>query len=173
MKKPLITCAMVSGLLALGGCETMPSQAENAAPAPNANATRHASSTLNFVDFAGFDRDLNSALKLQEPVVTVLMYDKVSPNNTPDRLQKWLNAVEKNGGKVEIEPPPNELTPKNPLALISLIGGLWNVIKASADLRDSQLTQAVKGHDAVISLERNEAGQVVVGKILFRKARGS
>ena len=74
---------------------------------------------------------------------------------------------------MEVDPPPNELTPKNPLALISLLGGLWNAIKASADLRDSQLTQSVKGHDAVISLERNEAGQVVVGKILFRKAKNS
>jgi len=170
MKTSLVTCAVLAGLLALAGCETMPSQAEGAPPAAPAH---QASSTLNFVDFAGFDRDLSSALKLKEPVVTVLMYDKVSPNNTPDRLQKWLNAVEKNGGKVEVEPPPNELTPKNPLALISLIGGLWNVIKASADLRDSQLTQAVKGHDAVISLERNDAGQVVVSKILFRKAGGS
>ncbi len=173
MNKSLMSCAMLAGLLVLGGCETMPSQAQGAASTPTPTPTRQVSSTLNFVDFAGFDRDLHSALKLQEPVVTVLMYDKVSPNNTPDRLQKWLNAVEKNGGKVEIEPPPNELTPKNPLALISLIGGLWNVIKASADLRDSQLTQAVKGHDAVISLERNDAGQVVVGKILFRKASGS
>jgi hypothetical protein len=171
MKKSLMTCAVLAGLLALGGCETLPAQADGAAPTPQ--SARQASSTLSFVDFGGFDRDMHSALQLQAPVVTVLMYDKVSPNNTPDRLQKWLNAVEKNGGKVEVEPPPNELTPKNPLALISLIGGLWNVIKASADLRDQQLTRAVKGHDAVISLERNDAGQVVVSKILFRKASGS
>jgi len=169
MKHPLFAPLLLVGLLALAACQSTPEQGQQAGQASAAQAQ----STINFVDYAGFDRDLHSALKLQEPVVTVLMYDKVSPNNTPDRLQKWLNAVEKNGGKVEVDPPPNELTPKNPLALISLLGGLWNAIKASADLRDSQLTQSVKGHDAVISLERNEAGQVVVGKILFRKAKNS
>ena len=97
------------------------------------------------------------------------MFEKVSPNNTPERLQKWLNAVERNGGKVEIEPPPNELVPRNPMALISLVGGLWNVIKATAAVHDAQVTQAVKGHDAVISLERNAKGEVVVGKIIFKK----
>ena len=156
-------------LFSLAGCETVPQQADRTVDQVSAAQTQ-ASSTVRFVDFAGFDRDLHAALKLQDPVVSVVMYDKVSPNNTPDRLQKWLNAVEKNGGKVEVEAPPNELTPKNPLAIISLLGGLWNAIKASADLRDSQLTHVVKGRDALISLERNEAGQVVVGKILFRKA---
>jgi hypothetical protein len=97
------------------------------------------------------------------------MYDKVSPNNTPERLQKWLNAVERNGGKVEIEPPPNELVPRNPLALIGLVGGLWNAIKATAEIHDKQVTQAARGRDAVISLERNAQGQVVVGKIIFKK----
>lgn len=169
MKSPITPCALLACVLALAACETLPSQADNATPAHN----RQVSNTVRFIDYAGFDQELHSALKLPEPVVTVLLYDKVSPNNTPDRLQKWLNAVERNGGQVEIEPPPNELTPKNPLALISLIGGLWNVIKATSDLRDAQLTRIVKGHDAVISLERNEAGQVVIGKILFRKAKNS
>ena len=169
MSRSFFPGVLMVGLLTLAGCETAPQQGDKV----SAVQAQPTSSTLRFIDFAGFDRDLNAALKLQQPVVTVAMYDKVSPNNTPDRLQKWLNAVEKHGGRVEVEPPPNELTPKSPLALISLLGGLWNVIKASADLRDSQLTQSVKGHDAVISVERNEAGQVVVGKILFKRAAGS
>jgi hypothetical protein len=126
---------------------------------------------LGFVDIARFDRDLHDALLGTPKQVTVAMFDKVSPNNTPERLQKWLNAVERNGGKVEIEPPPNELVPRNPLALISLIGGLWNVIKATTAVHDAQVTKAVKGHDAVISLERNAQGQVVVGKIIFKKSQ--
>lgn len=124
---------------------------------------------MNFVDISRFDRDLHDALVLQSEPVTVAMYDKVSPNNTPDRLQKWLNAVERNGGKVEIEPPPNELVPRNPLALISLVGGLWNAVKATTEMHDKQVTQAVRGRDAVISLERNAQGQIVVGKIIFKK----
>jgi hypothetical protein len=124
---------------------------------------------LGFVDIARFDRDLQDALLGEPSNVTVAMFDKVSPNNTPERLQKWLNAVERHGGKVEIEPPPNELVPRNPLALISLVGGLLNVIKATTAIHDAQVTKAVKGRDAVISLERNAQGQVVVGKIIFKK----
>ncbi len=155
---------LLTALLFLSGCQSPP-----AASAPVASAsTPTAAGTVNFVDFAGFDRSLHTALSQNQAVVTVLMYDKVSPNNTPDRLQKWLNAVERNGGRVDIQPPPGELTPKSPMALISLIGGLWNAIKVTTDLRDAQMTQIVKGHDAVIGLERNEAGQIVIGKILFK-----
>lgn len=124
---------------------------------------------VKFIDLKKFDNDLYRALNTSDPEVKVVMYEKVSPNNTPDRLQKWLNAVEKNGGKVEIEPPPNELVSKNPFVLIGLVGGLWDAVKAVADFRDSQLTHAVKGHDAVISLERNQRGEIVVSKLTFKK----
>jgi hypothetical protein len=124
---------------------------------------------VKFFDVKKFDHDLYHALKSSEPEVIVVMYEKVSPNDTPDRLQKWLNSVEKNGGKIDIEPPPNELVPRNPFALIGLVGGLWDAIKAASDFRDSQLTQSVKGRDAVIRLERNARGEIVVGSIAFKK----
>lgn len=169
MKHAFLAPLLLLGLLVLGGCQSTSEQGQQAGQA----ATQPAQSALNFVDYAGFDRSLHSALSQKQPVVTVVMYDKVSPNNTPDRLQKWLNAVERNGGRVDIQPPPGELTPKSPMALISLIGGLWNAIKVTSDLRDAQMTQIVKGHDAVIALERNEAGQIVIGKILFKKSNPS
>lgn len=156
--------ALAITLMLLSGCETT----------NNATLTAHKETVqdqLSFVDITRFDRDLHNALVYQSEPVTVAMYDKVSPNNTPDRLQKWLNAVERNGGKVEIEPPPNELVPRNPLALISLVGGLWNAVKATTEMHDKQVTQAVKGRDAVISLERNAQGQIVVGKIIFKKSK--
>ncbi len=126
-------------------------------------------SEVKFIDLTKFDHELYQALNTTEPEIKVVMFEKVSPNNTPDRLQKWLNAVEKNGGKVEIEPPPNELVPRNPFALIGLVGGLWDAVKAVADFRDSQLTHAVKGRNAIISLERNQRGEVVVSKLTFIK----
>lgn len=165
MKKTLCASMLLLGMLALSACQTAPTPAAQATSAP----TQAVASTVQFVDYAGFDRNLHTALSQNQAMVTVVMYDKVSPNNTPDRLQKWLNAVERNGGRVDVQPPPGELTPKSPMAIISLIGGLWNAIKVTSDLRDAQMTQIVKGHDAVIGLERNEAGQIVIGKILFKK----
>jgi hypothetical protein len=159
LTRVLTLCMAVS---LLSACET-------SNPSASATAKAPVQDKLNFVDISRFDRDLHDALVHQSEPVTVSMYDKVSPNNTPERLQKWLNAVERNGGKVEIEPPPNELVPRNPLALIGLVGGLWNAIKATAEIHDKQVTQAVRGRDAVISLERNAQGQVVVGRIIFKK----
>jgi hypothetical protein len=164
--KHTTSVAACLALLLLSACDTTGTGALSG----NSAEIKHISADqLGFVDITRFDRDLQLALLQQPSTVTVAMFEKVSPNNTPERLQKWLNAVERNGGKVEIEPPPNELVPRNPMALISLVGGLWNVIKATAAVHDAQVTQAVKGRDAVISLERNAKGEVVVGKIIFKK----
>lgn len=154
---------VVGVVVMLSGCQTEPVHT------PSVEADAAVVKEVKFFDIKKFDHDLYAALHGTSPEVTVLMYEKVSPNATPDRLQKWLNSVEKNGGKVEIEPPPNELVPRNPFALIGLIGGLWDAIKATSDYRDAQLTNSVKGRDAVIRLERNARGEIVVGSILFKK----
>lgn len=147
----------------LSACQTDPTLV------PQASGADSALKEVNFFDLKKFDQEMYLAMNGTAPNVTVLMYEKVSPNNTPERLQKWLNSVEKNGGKVEIEPPPNELVARNPFALIGLVGGLWDAVKAATDFRDSQLTNSVKGRDAVIKLERNARGEIVVGSIVFKK----
>lgn len=162
--KNALTCAIFGLCLGLVACQSDP-----LVPTRTPSQAGDVAVEVKFIDLAKFDHDLYRALHTQDPEIKVVMYEKVSPNNTPDRLQKWLNAVEKNGGKVEIEPPPNELVPKNPFVLIGLVGGLWDAVKAVADFRDAQLTHAVKGHDAVISLERNQRGEIVVGKLTFKK----
>lgn len=152
----------------LSGCQTDSSVPLSSGERPPSSEVN---SEIKFFDIKKFDHDLYHALKSQEREVSVVMYEKVSPNNTPDRIQKWLNSVEKNGGKVEIEPPANELVPRNPFVLIGMVGSLWDAVKAATDFRDSQLTQSVKGHDAVIVLERNPRGEIVVGKVTFKKNR--
>lgn len=158
-----ISLVLLTLTLALSACQTDPTIV------PQANGADSVVSEVKFFDVKKFDHEMYSAMNGKAPDVTVLMYDKVSPNNTPERLQKWLNSVEKNGGKVEIEPPPNELVARNPFALIGLVGGLWDAVKAATDFRDSQLTNSVKGRDAVIKLERNARGEIVVGSIVFKK----
>lgn len=157
-------CIAVS--LNLVACHSLSTNAEPPVVSTDSKVNR---SEVKFIDLSKFDYELYQALNTTEPEIKVVMFEKVSPNNTPDRLQKWLNAVEKNGGKVEIEPPPNELVPRNPFALIGLIGGLWDAVKAVADFQNSQLTHAVKGRNAIISLERNQRGEVVISKLTFIK----
>ncbi len=163
LPRATLVLALLTGL---GACQSPP---DNAAPAP-ASRPQAVKDTLHFIDYSGFDQALSQALHQPEPVVTVLMQDKVSPNQTPERLQKWLQAVERHGGRVEVETPPNELRPRSPAAIISLLGSLWNAIKVAAEVRDRQLMQSVQGRDALISLERNAEGQVVISRIAFKKA---
>ena len=84
---------------------------------------------IQFIDISKFDKDMNLVLSSEIANVEVSFYEKVSPNKTPERIQNWLTAVEKNGGTINIEPPPNEMVPKSPFALLSLIGSLWSGIK--------------------------------------------
>jgi hypothetical protein len=168
MKRLSLWAALWLAILLLSACDTL---GKGNLAGTSTELGKAKQNELDFVDIARFDRDLQEALLGAPTPVTVAMLDKVSPNNTPERLQKWLNAVERNSGKIEIVPPPNELVTRNPMALISLVGGLWNAIKSTTAIHDSLVTNAVKGRDAVISLERNTQGQVVVSKIIFKKSQ--
>jgi hypothetical protein len=133
------------------------------------NSKVEAKSNIVFIDIGKFDSELHASLSEKSEPVVVTFYDKVSPNAMPERLQKWLTSVERSGGKIEIEHPANELAPKNPALLLSLFSGLWSGMKAVAEIQDEQALKAARGKTAVISLERNAANQLVVGKVTFMK----
>ena len=124
---------------------------------------------LSFLDISKFDRDLSGSLQDKHASVEVAFYDKISPNNVPDRLQKWISVVEADGGKVLVEPPPNELVARSPFAAVSLIGTLITSIKGFAQFNSEKIYESAKGRDAVISLERNSKGEVLVNTIKFIK----
>ena len=126
---------------------------------------------LSFLDISKFDRDLSGSLQDKNASVEVAFYDRVSPNNVPDRLQKWISVVEADGGKVLVEPPPNELISRSPLAALSLVGTLVTSIKTFAKFNSEKIYETAKGRDAVISLERNSSGDVVIKAIKFLKRK--
>ena len=126
---------------------------------------------LSFLDISKFDRDLSGSLQDKNASVEVTFYDKVSPNNVPDRLQKWISVVEADGGKVLVEPPPNELVSRSPFAVLSLVGSLITSIKGFAKFNSERIYETAKGRDAVISLERNSSGEVVIKAIKFVKRK--
>ena len=107
---------------------------------------------LSFLDISKFDRDLSGSLQDKNASVEVAFYDKVSPNNVPDRLQKWISVVEVNGGKVLVEPPPNELVSRSPFAALSLIGTLITSIKGFAQFNSERIYESTKSLEAIITL---------------------
>ncbi len=84
---------------------------------------------LSFLDITKFDRDLSGSLQDKNASVEVAFYDKVSPNNVPDRLQKWISVVEADGGKVLVEPPQNEFVARSPFAALSLVDTLITSVR--------------------------------------------
>lgn len=68
-----------------------------------------------------------------------------------------------------VEPPPNELVARSPFGAVSLIGSLISSIKGFAHFNSDKIYESAKGRDAVISLERNNKGEVVVNSIKFVK----
>jgi hypothetical protein len=124
---------------------------------------------IQFIDISKFDKDMNLVLSSEIANVEVSFYEKVSPNKTPERIQNWLTAVEKNGGTINIEPPPNEMVPKSPFALLSLIGSLWSGIKNILEIMDNNNQYITKGRNATIQLERDPKGEILITKIIFSK----
>jgi hypothetical protein len=158
----LLRSFAISVLLFLSGCAT------NVPLTAPVSASSEAAK-LSFLDIAKFDRDLATALTGQPSAIEVVFYDKVSPNNVPERLQKWMSVIEADGGKILVEPPPNELVSRSPFAALSLIGTLVSSIQKIAQFRSEQIYDSAKGRNAVISLERNSKGEVLVSNIKFIK----
>ena len=152
----------VLALSALSACNTNPI---------NTSEPITPQARVSFIDISKFDRELASSVDSPLESVDVVFYDRVGPNNMPERLQKWLAAVEKNGGVVRVVPPPNEIAPRDPLALLGLVGSLFSVIRNMAAINTDRVFEKVKGRDAAIALERNAAGDLVVGKLQFTKRK--
>ena len=150
--KPLMAALTLAGLIVFSSPQSL------AQPTPE---------PIRFIDLSKFDSDLERALKGSNESITVMFYEKTSPNNMPNRLQKWVTAVEKSGGKIDVEPPPDEPRPRSPAMLIGLLGGLWSSIKAWGEIREQAMLDAVQTRNVLIHLERNAAGEIIVGRVAF------
>lgn len=150
--KPLMAALTLAGLIVFSSPQSL------AQPTPE---------PIRFIDLSKFDSDLERALKGSNQSITVMFYEKTSPNNMPNRLQKWVTAVEKSGGKIDVEPPPDEPRPRSPAMLIGLLGGLWSSIKAWGEIREQAMLDAVQTRNVLIHLERNAAGEIIVGRVAF------
>lgn len=140
-----------------------------AAPQPSAKVDVAPKATVTFIDVANFDAELASSLNAPLDSVEVLFYEKISPNKMPERLQKWISAVERSGGSVKINTPPNEPKPRSPIALLGLLGSAYTTIKSFVDAQPASYLSSAKGRNAVISLARSPNGDLLVEKIGFVK----
>jgi len=165
MKPSAQTSAFIlsSLLLILSGCAT----------APNAPSAEVDSPVVAFIDLDKFDRQLSSSLSAQLPQVEVPFLERVSPNKIPERMKVWLNHIESNGGRIQVQEPPSAsgVTAKNPFLIFSIINALKTLSDLSIkDAREKNFFQHIKGHDAKVILSHNADNEVVVDRIIFVKS---
>lgn len=152
----LMTFVMIA--FALTACETNPVQPANPLPAKSA---------LQFVDLAGFDRDLSVSLSAPLPRVEVAFYDRITPSAVPERLQHWMAAVELGGGSVKVVPPKSSVTAKSPFLIISLASSLWSASNMVKELSAKGQFKSAQVFDAEILLKVDDKGESVVDKVVF------
>jgi len=151
---------ILSLLLLISACST---------PSPTGTGSNEPKQKLSFIDINNFDRELTASLNAPLDSVDVVFYEKVSPNKMPERLQKWISAVERSGGNVKVETPPNEPKPRSALTILSLLGTAYSAIKNQITPQPESFLSSTKGRNAVISLERGANGELLVEKIRFVK----
>jgi hypothetical protein len=134
-----------------------------------APAATPAQKELKFIDIAKFDRDLGGELSSGQPGVRVSFYTRTSPNDIPERLQRWIKAVEDSGGKINITPPPDELTPKSPMLLVGLLGSLWSSLKALNEISDERVLRAAQSHNVDFKLQRSPDGSIYIAEVEFTR----
>ena len=150
-----ICIALLAGV---GGCA-----ATNDAP----SAQSQAASALSFVDLQSFDGQMHASLLSSLSTVDIGFYEKVTTTAIPERLQRWLAAVETNGGVVKVIPPPSSVTAKSPFMLLSAASSIYSASKMIKESNIQARYKVAQPYDAEIRLRVDEKGDTIVDKVVF------
>ena len=110
-----------------------------------------------------FDNALAATLKASTPKVSVSFPNRVTLDNMPDNLDKWLAAVESGGGQVQRADQSAGFTGVL-LALLPLI--LPRLQARIEEINQSRLFSSARGYDAVIFFDND--GQAMK-ELIFQK----
>ncbi len=98
---------------------------------------------VEFFDAGAFDRKLSSTLKQEPSEMTIDFIADVSINDIPERMDKWLSAVEKGGGVIDVQVDPAHLTRGIFSEVISLVIGAYDFIKKKMTYEPAQNYNAI------------------------------
>lgn len=108
-----------------------------------ASASPSTGRSLPYIDTDGFDRKLSDSLDAKPGQQEVSFPTPVPMAKLPERLDKWLSAIEESGGRVEAKPMP---TPGR-----SFLGDLISlVLHAYERYQASQLLKPAASYDATV-----------------------
>ncbi len=110
-----------------------------------------------FTDTDVFDNNLSESMSVNSDTITVTMLAPVSINQMPNRLNKWLSAVNSRGGQVEFYP---KIESKSPIWLLGFLPMAYRF------LRNELLYGSASDYNAKI-FYKPESG--TVEKVVFVK----
>ena len=115
--------------LLLSGALCLAAYASESSGAGANDMQEPASTELSLYDSITFDTKLSSSLAAKLPVVTVNVIAPFTANNIPERIDKWLNAVNKYGGRVELKPDPDYPASRNFGLIFDLLNNVYDLAK--------------------------------------------
>lgn len=177
MRKFDFKYAWIAVALAAAGCAEAPYGSSAASASANdmkpvtaaAPASAAGPVAIPFNDMQGFDKELSRSLKNNPDKVTVVIEDRIPLKDMPNRVDKWLAAVDNGGGKVKITSDVPE--PKTrALPVIGIAISAFQFFKEQA--KEAQY-DAAKSYDATVYYKRDANGDRIVDRIeMSRRNRG-
>lgn len=156
MKK--ILCSLLLIILNLTACST--NQQTGRLDNPSAVPEKK----IDLIDSEVFDYKLGLSLGRNLPAVEVNVISPFSTNEIPERIEKWLSAVDQHGGKVELKLDPTYGEERGVISeAIDLVVLAYDFIKKKT------LYDATDNYDVVVYY-RPEDG--IVTKIVFNIREG-
>lgn len=123
---------------------------------------------VSYIDTAAFDRSLTSSLSANLDRVEVPIDDRISPIAIPDRLNKWLAAVDAGGGAVQVKQVETDKGKSRgfPLVLIGLAIEVVRMLRANPE---EKLYQPAANYDADIFVRQGPNGERVIERVVLRR----
>jgi len=113
------------GLISMTACTSNAKKMETGNMVPQ--------TAINFFDSEVFDIKLGLSLRKKLESVDIKVITPFSTNNIPKRLDKWLSAVSRNGGKVDVQADPAFMKTRGIISeIVDLIFSLYDGAKELA-----------------------------------------
>lgn len=153
----VIIAMMLGGSLTLGGC---------ASDAPKGPPREQ----IAYLDTGGFDRSLSNSLGADLPEVVIPVQDRMTPVAIPERLNKWLSAIDANGGEIQVkEMPAVDANGKARGFPIALIGVAIEVVRHLYGKSEERLYKPAARYDAELQVRTGANGERIIEKVVMRR----
>ncbi|MEN9480344.1 MAG: hypothetical protein RLZZ298_1739 [Pseudomonadota bacterium] len=155
LSRPALACSLVITAL-LAACASEP-------PAPPPK------DKVGYLDTTSFDRGLSSSLNADLEVIEIPVTDRMSPVAIPDRLNKWLSAVDANGGNIQVKQMPDEQNGKQRGFPIAVIGLAIEVVRMLRGTPEERMYKPAANYDADIMVRQGPGGERIIDRVVLKR----